>query len=216
MHRFSCKDGYEAEPQTIPSLRALRTDSRENDSSSSPTGRLRQYDRIIVGIITNSDDRVPDVLSSLGVDVSPLRSSATAGVQAPSIKPHDIDFLCMSYDVGAEKPDGRIFRAAEDMLVQIIQTRDGKGTEESTADAEVWEKLYVGDEYAKDVVGARDAGWKAALLVPESDVQGQAEHAAVADLEDHPGSSFQDIFTQHPFVKVRSIQNVIRWVRGEQ
>lgn len=206
LHRFSSKDGYETEPQTLAALRALRDDQRD-------ATRRTRFEKIVVGVITNSDDRVPDILSSLSVDVSPLRYGAAAA-SLPSRQPHDVDFHCMSFDVGVEKPDPRIFRAAEAMLSQIIAAREGRNAEDSAAEAQTWEKLYVGDEYAKDVVGARNAGWKAALLAGD-DSQEAADDAPV--LDDHPdASSFHGLFSQHDFVAVRSIQNLVDWVRSEE
>lgn len=190
--------------QTLAALRSLRDDQKDST-------RRTRFERIVVGVITNSDDRVPDILSSLGVDVSPLRYGAAASL--PSRHPHDVDFHCMSYDVGVEKPDPRIFHAAEAMLSQIIAARsEGKSAEDSAAEAQTWEKLYVGDEYSKDVVGARNAGWKAALLAGDESQEAADDDAPV--LEDHPGASFHGLFSQHDFVTIRSIQSLVDWVRS--
>ncbi|KAJ4172977.1 hypothetical protein NW754_003183 [Fusarium falciforme] len=64
----------------------------------------------------------------------------------------------MSYDVGVEKPDTLIFEAAELMLAQVIAIREGKSPREVKADIETWRRVYVGDVYKKDVVGATNAG----------------------------------------------------------
>lgn len=65
------------------------------------------------------------------------------------------DLVLDSALVGVEKPDPAIFRAALDAL--------GVAPEEA---------LYVGDLYDVDVVGARDAGMQAVLLVPDLAVPG--------------------------------------------
>lgn len=72
----------------------------------------------------------------------------------------------MSYDVGVEKPDERIFDAAEDMLARITpgQVAAKAGPVESQG---LLYKLYVGDEWEKDVIGASKAGWSAIFLEPE-------------------------------------------------
>lgn len=70
----------------------------------------------------------------------------------------------MSYDVGYEKPDGRIFLAAEQMLVVLSKAR---GDAPWNMDLESWDKIYVGDEYQKDVIGARNAGWFCVLVGDE-------------------------------------------------
>lgn len=195
----------------MTALRSLRTTNRDSLE-------LSRFETVVVGVITNSDDRVPDILSSLGLDVSPMRYGATEAHPGTLAGPrsHDVDFHCMSYDVGVEKPDRRIFQAAEDMLAQIIETREGKDPTESRADLDTWEKLYVGDEYEKDVVGAQNAGWKVALLVPKSDDGGKHEHAAAPRLEDHVDTSFHDVFRQHPYATVQSIHNLVEWVRTKK
>jgi FMN phosphatase YigB (HAD superfamily) len=53
------------------------------------------------------------------------------------------------------RPDRRIFRAAEDMLKDLLP--------ESVEKAD-FEKLYVGDDLDKDIKGARAAGWHSLML----------------------------------------------------
>ena len=57
--RFSSSDGYELQPHATELLHHLR---------NRPATR---FDRVVVGVITNSDDRVPGILSSLGLRVGP-------------------------------------------------------------------------------------------------------------------------------------------------
>ncbi|EEU33778.1 uncharacterized protein NECHADRAFT_89142 [Fusarium vanettenii 77-13-4] len=77
---------------------------------------------------------------------------------------HDIEFYCMSYDVGVEKPDTLMFEAAELMLAQAITIQEGKSPTEVKVDIETWRRVYVGDEYKKDIVGATNTGWNFVLL----------------------------------------------------
>lgn len=169
LHRFASNEGYSAEPSLTTTIRHLKHHT--------------PFKRVIIGVVTNSDDRVPSILSSFGLNVSPTRYGDTL-----AHGDYDIDFSCMSYDVGAEKPDRRIFKAAED----IVAT-DGE-----------WEKVYVGDEWAKDVVGAHGAGWDPVLL----DVEGKQD---VVTLESVRPCSLADLFGTHKVVKVRSLQALGTW-----
>lgn len=118
---------------------------------------------VTVGVVTNSDDRVPGVLEGLGVRVGrgrwPLASppfmedgKGEGGRREEGAD--QIDLCCMSYDVGAAKPDRRIFEAAEEMARELSSL----GTGEDLL------RVYVGDELEKDVKGALGAGWNAVLL----------------------------------------------------
>lgn len=149
IYQFWSNEGYMLQPYTKDAIRVLR-------------GRPRTlYDRVVIGVITNSDDRVPDVLSSLGLRMSPLRYGARPAQNQTYEQEWDVDFTVMSYDVGYEKPDVRIFQAAEDTLDVVLQSC---GEPSWTAQPNTWDKIYVGDEYDKDVVGARNAGWGAILV----------------------------------------------------
>jgi ribonucleotide monophosphatase NagD (HAD superfamily) len=66
--------------------------------------------------------------------------------------------VALSYDVGHEKPDRRIFDAATEMLAETVASKD-KGLTINDFD-----KLYVGDDLEKDYDGAKAAGWYAVLL----------------------------------------------------
>lgn len=197
LHRFSSSEGYEAQCDLVPAIRALRQ-------------RISQQgvERLVIGVITNSDDRVPSVLSSFGLNVSPLRYGTAFEASALQEKQYDIDFHCMSYDVGVEKPDRRIFNAADIMLSHIIKSRYNETLTES--DLESWEKVYVGDEVAKDVVGAAEAGWNPVLL----DVDGSSTE--IASLEDTPQQTLENLFEEHPSVRVSSIRNLVTWLTGSE
>ncbi len=157
-----------------------------------------RYDRVVVGVITNSDDRVPDVLASLGLKVSPLRY----GTQQQNLGGHsgnwDIDFSVMSYDVGHEKPDLRIFDAAEEMSMAV------HGAGESS-----WEKIYVGDEYDKDVVGAISAGWNAILI----SVEKQSQDSKLEWRDEQEPGSLQELFQSSKAVGFKSLSRLAEWLR---
>jgi len=148
IYRFSSEEGYRLYPDVVPLIRRLRGKPGPNAP------------RVVIGIITNSDDRVPSVLSSLGLSVSPFRYGLQVPQEQQAGQQYDVDFTVLSYDVGHEKPDRRIFAAAEDMLMKNPMA---VGTD--TAD---WDKVYIGDDVEKDVGGALNAGWKAILVDRES------------------------------------------------
>lgn len=164
------------------------------------------YGKIVVGVITNSDDRVPDVLSSFGLAVSPVRYGTTMKTSTIPSQDFDIDFHCMSYDVGFEKPDRRIFMAAESVLAQMISSRDNRSESQAKAEVETWQKVYVGDEYVKDVTGAANAGWKPIIL----DTAEEFSH--IAQLDEFPGQPLDNLFNQHPVLRVRSLQSLSAWL----
>ncbi|KAM0258274.1 hypothetical protein ACHAQJ_003916 [Trichoderma viride] len=197
MHRFSSSEGYDAQRDLVPAIKALRQRIS-----------LQGVDRIVIGVVTNSDDRVPSILSSFGLDVSPLRYGSPVETSVPLEKQYDIDFHCMSYDVGVEKPDRQIFTAAELMLSRIIASRNG-GAHTDTG-LESWQKVYVGDEFAKDVVGATNAGWNPVLL----DVDGNSTE--IASLEDCPSQTLQDLFKEHAVVRVGSVRGLVTWLTGSE
>lgn len=124
-----------------------------------PTDLIKwPYEKVIVGVITNSDNRVPGILQSFGLEVASRRFGLVTSTDAEYDSEKDVDFVVMSYDVGHEKPDRQIFNAATSMLTETLVS----GNEGLKADD--FEKLYVGDDLEKDFDGARAAGWEAVLL----------------------------------------------------
>ncbi|KAI5194552.1 hypothetical protein E4T39_08625 [Aureobasidium subglaciale] len=149
IHRFWSKEGYTAFPDVLSYLQRLSTRPARLTSASP---------RLVVGVITNSDDRVPDVLSSLGLRVNHLRHGSKVEYSDKTSEPKEIDFCIMSYDVGCEKPDAKIFASATSLLETIL------AAEGSKFEREDWDLLYVGDEVKKDAQGAIDAGWNAVIV----------------------------------------------------
>ncbi|KAF5022887.1 hypothetical protein F66182_5047 [Fusarium sp. NRRL 66182] len=215
LHRFASREGYDTEPGLIDALKGVKRHTS------------RHFERLVVGVVTNSDDRVPSILSSLGLSVSPLRYGTDTDEEELGGENYDIDFHCMSYDVGVEKPDKRIFNAADLMLAQVVSSRSGKSLNEAQQDIKSWQKVYVGDDQAKDVVGAANAGWNPILLDP------QDECASVSDLklwrssptdelqhktcriEDHPTQTLDGLFKEHDVATVHSLHNLISWLAKE-
>ena len=140
--RFSSSSGYKLYPDVIPFFQTLRRAKQDDSSDESTIG---------VGILTNSDDRVPQILSSFGLLVGPWRyGTPPTRQQNPSESLHDIDFVALSYDIGFAKPDSRAFDAAKSMAQDLL----GKEVE----------CTHVGDDEEKDYHAALAAGWRSVLL----------------------------------------------------
>ncbi|KAI4700556.1 hypothetical protein J4E81_003517 [Alternaria sp. BMP 2799] len=186
LHTYSSRKGYILYPDVLPFFRMVRHMKNHRVRNGAHHG-LWPWDKTIVGIITNSDNRVPGILSSFDLNISPRRYSGVAAsplnttISEPLKKKKkrkeeteiedDIDFTVLSYDVGAEKPDGRIFAAAEEMLAATLN--DSRGSSFDTAPpVSSFEKIYVGDDLHKDVFGAQDAGWSSVLLQRDAGAQG--------------------------------------------
>jgi len=144
LHRFSSKDGYSLFPDTIIFFQKLRELKNSGNDTEWP------WKRTIVGVITNSDDRIPGILESLGLKVG-SRRIGNRNADLSIDESEDINFVVLSYDVGFEKPDKRIFEAAEKLVEEMIT-----GSSVKLAD---FDKVFVGDEPQKDALGASSAGW---------------------------------------------------------
>jgi FMN phosphatase YigB (HAD superfamily) len=75
-------------------------------------------------------------------------------------------------------------------------------------DASEWRKVYVGDEYAKDVIGATQAGWKAVLI--DREVDGQREDVVWLH-EDQPASVW-DVLARTKAVGFSSLGQFGEWL----
>ncbi|KAI9699916.1 MAG: hypothetical protein M1820_006978 [Bogoriella megaspora] len=151
LRRFSSEEGYALYDDVLPFFEKLRK-VRE---AKSKTDRAWPWRRTAVGIITNSDDRVPSILRSFGLVVG---SRYDFNAQPAEDLPHraaDIDFVTLSYDVGFEKPHKNIFSAAVDAAK--VSTND-------ELDIGRLQRIYIGDDFEKDVVGALDSGWEGISL----------------------------------------------------
>lgn len=112
-----------------------------------PTLQRLQEAGFRLGVISNATHDLPDRLAKLGL--TPFFEAIT-----------------YSYEVGAEKPDSRIFRAALTRL----------GVEAARA-------VHVGDSYEADVVGARGVGLRPLLIQREGEVRG-ADCVVLRSLEE--------------------------------
>lgn len=196
LQRFWCDEGYCLYKDAVPLIRQLRESHKASDT------------RVLVAVITNSDDRVPDILTSLGMQISPVRYGTKFENMPATSWQDDVDFSVMSYDVGHEKPDKRIFAAAE----EVLQTKlDGEGgVSEADRDPEQWRKVYVGDEYDKDVVGALEAGWNAVLIDRET-TRGRKD---VEWLDPKPAGDLWNTFKTSKAVGFGSLEKLAEWLPG--
>ena len=145
----------------------------------------------------------------MGVRVNPLHygdkpspSSATQTEQGP----FDIDFTVLSYDVGFEKPSKQIFAAADEMLASLLSADQKK----EGVDPDEWRKVYVGDEYEKDVVGATQAGWKAVLV--DRETAGECE--GVEWLHGDEPASVLAVLDRTKAVGFSSLKQLGEWLPG--
>lgn len=182
IHRFNSSEGFSMYPDVLPLMRKLRADR----------------DSIVVGVITNSDDRTPHILNSLDVRIDPRRFSQPSAAPNLDRSKFDVDFTVMSYDVGHEKPDKRMFQAAETLLCETLQD----------ANLDDWHKVYVGDEHAKDVVGALAANWNAVLI----DREAEKLLDEVRWLDDVPPGSLIDVFAEVGAVGFSSLAKLAEWL----
>ena len=98
--------------------------------------------KIVTGIISNADERYGDAILPM-LDLS-----------------DHLDFTVFARDVGAMKPDQRIFDVTlekANIAREVLYGAD-------TAPIEFMDVLHVGNSFSKDFVGARDAGMRAVLL----------------------------------------------------
>ncbi|KAF2660557.1 hypothetical protein K491DRAFT_589214 [Lophiostoma macrostomum CBS 122681] len=152
-HQFSSKHGYSFYSDVLPIFSLI--------NSHSPSWK---WDKTIIGVITNSDNRVPSVLESLGLSVGPRRFGSVSQQRTTEQKKPDIDFVVLSYDVESAKPDRKIFDAGVDMLRDVLDAEADDNDHNPKLSVKDFEKLYVGDEIDKDYLGAERAGWNALYL----------------------------------------------------
>lgn len=165
--RYASSEGYDFFPDArlfFEQLKAIRT-----GSTPSPTWK---WDKTVVAVISNSDSRVPSVLSSFGLNVGPRHIAMNSPSTSEPSEYKDIDFVVLSYDVGFEKPNRLIFDAATSMLANMLNASPDSAGLGSVDD---YEKLYVGDSIKKDYYGAQRANWCAVRLDRSGEDEGDGE-----------------------------------------
>jgi FMN phosphatase YigB (HAD superfamily) len=169
LDRFAGSEGYALYDDVLPFFHRMR---------KLKTAGKWSFDRIIVGVISNTDDRVPAVLKSLGLEVGDVRADQDrSSMELPGFEHShnanktacktmvelseqnlniDIDMVITSYEAGEEKPHRLIFDVAKR---QALQLSCPWRTAETRFNA-----LHVGDDPEKDYHAATAAGWQAYLI----------------------------------------------------
>lgn len=169
---FASQQGYALYEDVEPLFRKL-----------SEFKRSAVFDRVVTGVISNSDDRVPAVLKSLGLKVGDVRAdqgrssmelpgfeerkkitAGEAGLSQDNNNDNDIDMIITSYEAGEEKPHRLIFDVARQQAKAFLTTRDLTLASDIQGDRVRWFCIHVGDDYDKDYKGAINAGWDSFLL----------------------------------------------------
>ena len=180
--QFGSSQAYRLQPNALDicdTLRRLRGNSFNWRGPPSFT----------VGVLSNSDPRVSEILSSFGIQVRHGNSnkgikshfdcaSSTIGSEGEigSDIGYDFDFVITSYEVGFEKPAQEFFEVARQRALPF--------EEDDTDNRANLQCLHVGDDVLEDYDGAYHAGWKAILVGSERDQDTEAGLTSVAGLED--------------------------------
>jgi REG-2-like HAD superfamily hydrolase len=183
LHRFSSNEGYAIYPDVMPLFQHLQRLKNCRNEDKWP------WQRTVVGVITNSDDRIPGILQSFGLKIGPRRFGSVHKLRASDAEEYDINFVVLSYDVGYEKPDKEIFQAADQVLKDVLIGSEVEATD--------FDKVFVGDEIEKDAQAASKAGWYGVLVDRQKVYASQFEEGKrlvlMADPDGSEGDSFEII-----------------------
>ncbi|PGG95646.1 hypothetical protein AJ79_09937 [Helicocarpus griseus UAMH5409] len=161
--RFESREGYALYPDVQEFFGRMRR-WREGERKA----LKKPFERVIVGVVSNSDDRIANILSSLGVRIGALRGTtgtpATDETRSGAAVRADIDFIVTSYEAGEEKPHRIIFDFAKERARECLDKDDRLSMKDDD-----WFYLHVGDHYGKDYEGAIGAGWDSFLLPREGE-----------------------------------------------
>ncbi|KAL5003759.1 hypothetical protein BDV10DRAFT_180286 [Aspergillus recurvatus] len=179
LERFASARGYKLYDDVEPFLKVRAQELKTGQGK----GR-----KVVIGVVSNSDDRISSVLESLGISVRDARAGeekTRSGGDLPGFeeerekdkttnppqnqKRKDIDFILTSYQVGAEKPDPLVWDVATRTALQLAGESDA-----GDDGAGGWERIHIGDDYGKDYRGAIDAGWGAYYLARDAEAAARA------------------------------------------
>ncbi|KAI9369230.1 HAD-like domain-containing protein [Aspergillus egyptiacus] len=187
LDRFASARGYKLYDDVEPFFRELR--ARELG------GSIHGRRKVVVGVVSNSDDRISSVLESLGVSIGDARAGEMgSGWKLPGFEEEREKVIQSGSqrDVGTGSLQGKgqeqgndqrdvdfvltSYQAGAekpDRLVWDMALREAQSlyTEAGNGDADAggWECIHVGDDYGKDYRGAVEAGWKAYHLPREAE-----------------------------------------------
>ena len=156
---FSSSAAYELYPDILPFLKRMKEIRQDLEGPI-----------FIIGIITNSDPRVKDILESMNLNIGMPKLSTEerslgdmfrrAGKDLDTDK--SFDFLATSYDAKSEKPDTGIIHYASNMVTLVHfsqfmeranEDMDSVTKEQRVIDSMTW--IHVGDDYDKDIAPAK-------------------------------------------------------------
>ncbi|KAI9792837.1 MAG: hypothetical protein M1816_001569 [Peltula sp. TS41687] len=132
------------------------------------------WDVTVCGIISNADDRVTSILSSLGLKVGPWTFNGPNLTRSSDAHLDEhIHFTVLSYDVGAPKPDKRMFGAAEQLCRSALVSERFPASSADSCHGDDrqdvpplmnYTRLHVGNDMLLDVLAAESAGWNGILI----------------------------------------------------
>ncbi|KAB8233043.1 uncharacterized protein BDW43DRAFT_92604 [Aspergillus alliaceus] len=179
LDRFASREGYALYEDAGPFFARM---------AEAKAKGLGPFERVLLGVISNSDDRVPAVLRSLGLVVGGCR--ADEGVESGRLpgfeersaaervsaidRVKDVDLVVTSYEAGVEKPSPRIFEVAGRQARALV----GAGASEE------WTCMHVGDDLEKDYRAAVGAGWDGYFLARRDEARDLDGVRAIRSLED--------------------------------
>ena len=165
---FASDEGYALYPDVTSFFERLNRLKYSGTMRGRVAGRKEEFDSIVVGILSNSDDRVAPILTSLGLQVGSAWADdgqllSPMGAATKGTVRYDIDFIVTSYEAGHEKPNRAIYEVAEKRAMEHLLATTLGGSH--VADRGSWSHVHIGDEYGQDYRGAVEAGWDSYLLL---------------------------------------------------
>ncbi|PYI12314.1 putative haloacid dehalogenase-like hydrolase [Aspergillus sclerotiicarbonarius CBS 121057] len=179
--RFAGDGGYALFEDVAPFFARMR-------ELRSAATRQSRFDRVLLGVVSNSDDRVPAVLKALGLRVGDMRADQDlSSMELPGFEQRggvavndgqcqsedvDVDLVITSYEAGEGKPHRLIFDVAKRQarLLARDQAHTHGSIPAGVDETDDWVCVHVGDEYEKDYRAAINAGWKS-YLIPRGNAQ---------------------------------------------
>ena len=195
---FSSGAAYEPFPDVKPFLQSMAALKKQ---FTDPAGPI-----VLTGIVTNSDPRVELVLQDMGFRVGRSKSLEMGEFKLYNFEKgsrvkdyyniaNEFDVLSSSFDAGAEKPEQGIWSLATKLALPTTISRAEQELDPLTSSLERLKaltvamesrmsplvRIHIGDEYAKDYLGARQAGWDALLLAREGDPTGMGKNVKLVE-----------------------------------
>ncbi|EXJ65747.1 uncharacterized protein A1O5_11275 [Cladophialophora psammophila CBS 110553] len=189
---FSSGAAYEPFPDVKPFLQSMASLKKQFAHPEGPlvaTGIVTNSDPRVRVVLQDMGFRtgpssIPDFESVMKTHMDSLRDPSKLAFDSPFKDyynlQNDFDFLCTSYDADAEKPDEKIWLEALRLVFPMPISRSEQNCEPASSITDAFRKvssaishqvdisrtlrIHIGDEYAKDYVGAIGVGWEALHL----------------------------------------------------